>query len=117
MSLAHVRLSAVMTTSDHKIKCSKYTTSSRHRTFHDAESLDLVRIRFRMQALATDLANHFQVVRSAHQISCILVNLLATDFAFGLAAQSLQTLRGKQDVAVSKMAQCEVSVCLDVRVI
>lgn len=73
-------------------------------------TLSRIRLRFRTQALITDLGDHFQVAQNADKISYILVNLLKTDFAFGLTAESLQTLRGKQDVVLAEMAHCEVSV-------
>lgn len=61
-----------------------------------------------VQALVDDLARHFQISRNAEQIGCILVNLLKTDFSFGLAVDSLNTLRGNQDALLANMAQTEV---------
>lgn len=60
------------------------------------------------QALFDDLARHFQISRNANQVGTILVNLLRTDFAFGLAADSLTILRGNQDALLENMAQTEV---------
>lgn len=68
-----------------------------------------------MQALFADLADHFQIARNAHRIGHILVNVLKTDFAFGLAAESLQVLRGKQDFLLTRMAQCQVSLQFHIR--
>lgn len=42
----------------------------------------------------------------------ILVNLLHTDFSFGLAADALDVLRGNQDTLLTKMAQHEVTVIM-----
>lgn len=64
---------------------------------------------FRKQALVDDLANHFQISRSAKEVGCILVNLLKSDYAFGLTSESLQALRGKQDMVLTRMAQSEAS--------
>eukprot|EP00752_Nemacystus_decipiens_P011884 g10537.t2 len=62
-----------------------------------------------LQALFDDLASHFQISRNANQVGTILVNLLHTDHAFGLAANSLNLLRGNQDTLLAKMAQIEVA--------
>lgn len=61
------------------------------------------------QALTDDLSRHFQIYRNTDQIGRILVNLLETDFSFGLAVQTLNGLRGNQDAALAKMAQTEVN--------
>lgn len=61
------------------------------------------------QPLFDDLARHFQISRNAKQIGTILVNLIRTDFSFGLAADSLDVLRGNQDALLAKMAQIEVN--------
>ncbi|CBJ26303.1 Hypothetical leucine rich repeat protein [Ectocarpus siliculosus] len=61
------------------------------------------------QPLFDDLARHFQISRNAKQIGTILVNLIRTDFSFGLAADSLDVLRGNQDALLAKMAQIEVA--------
>ena len=60
------------------------------------------------QALFDDLARHFQISRNVSQLGTILVNLLHTDYAFGLATDSLNILRGNQDALLAKMAQIEV---------
>eukprot|EP00903_Cladosiphon_okamuranus_P019664 g18076.t2 len=62
-----------------------------------------------LEALFDDLARHFQITRNVHQVGTILVNLLQTDFAFGLAADSLNVLRGNQDALLAEMAQIEVA--------
>lgn len=64
--------------------------------------------RFPEQELFNDLARHFQISRNADKIGNILVSLLNTDFAFGLATDSLNDLRGNQDALLAKMAQAEV---------
>lgn len=61
-----------------------------------------------MQELVDDLARHFQISRNTEQIGCILVNLLKTDFSFGLVVDSLNILRGNQDTVLANMAQTEV---------
>lgn len=65
-----------------------------------------------VQALFDDLAGHFQISRNANQVGTILVNLLHTDFAFGLASHNLNILRGNQDALLAKMAQIEVNVTI-----
>ena len=60
------------------------------------------------QALFDDLTGHFQICRHADQVGQILVNLLKTDFAFGLATECLNALRGKQDTLLTMTAQAEV---------
>ncbi|CAM9977150.1 unnamed protein product [Scytosiphon promiscuus] len=62
-----------------------------------------------LQPLFDDLAKHFQISRNADQIGMILANVLATDFAFGLAAESLEVLRGNQEGLLARMAQIEVA--------
>lgn len=61
------------------------------------------------QPLFDDLARHFQISRNAEHIGTILVNLIRTDFSFGLATDSLDVLRGNQDALLAKMAQIEVN--------
>ena len=62
----------------------------------------------REQALFDDLARHFQIHRNADQVGAILVNLVRTDFDFGLAVDALNILRGNQDTLLAKMTQLEV---------
>lgn len=61
------------------------------------------------QALFDDLARHFQISRNADQVGGILVNLMRTDFDFGLATEALNILRGNQDTLLAKMSKIEVS--------
>lgn len=60
------------------------------------------------QLLNDDLREHFRVPRNADQIGRILVNLLNTDFAFGLAAKDMDDLVGRKDAMLAEMAQTEV---------
>ncbi|CAM9112229.1 unnamed protein product, partial [Choristocarpus tenellus] len=61
-----------------------------------------------LQAMVVDLSTHFQIVRNGECISSILVNLLNSDTEFGLVMKSVQSLKIKHEVILTKTAQIEV---------
>ncbi|CAM9104826.1 unnamed protein product [Discosporangium mesarthrocarpum] len=61
-----------------------------------------------LQALVDDLSLHFQIIRNADRICSILVNLLDSDYEFGVAIKRIQALQAKQDELLVRTAESEV---------